>query len=112
MDSNQISHNVVDLRTNGLICDNENCDWKDTSITFEEFNNWVKAPCPKCGQEVLSVQDFKNTVIAHTVVHIFNSMTVDQLESFGITGNTVGDRISKQLIFKDGKIQTVHDKEL
>ena len=32
---------LFEFRTNGLMCDNEKCDWKDTTIPIEHFSNWV-----------------------------------------------------------------------
>lgn len=33
----------------GIKCDNPECDFKDMSVNFEDYKNWVNRPCPKCG---------------------------------------------------------------
>lgn len=96
----------IQIRTGGLKCDNKSCDWKDTTIPFEEFPNWVNASCPKCGENVLSVKDFENVVRMNTVVSLFNSMTEDQLKAFGIHSDSETKKPSTlTLDFKDGNIQ-------
>lgn len=97
---------VIQIRTGGLKCDNKSCNWKDTSIPFEEFSNWVNASCPKCGEIVLSVKDFENVVKVNTIVSMFNSMTEEQLQVFGINLDSETKKPSScNIDFKDGNIQ-------
>ena len=47
-----------DIKIMGLKCDNPQCDWRDTTIKFAEYPQWLNAPCPKCGANVLTQEDF------------------------------------------------------
>ena len=42
------------IQVKGLKCDNPSCDWSNMLVSFEEFENWVGKPCPKCGEVVLT----------------------------------------------------------
>lgn len=44
------------LKFNGLKCDH--CDWEDKDIPYAEFEGWVDKPCPKCGENVLTQEDY------------------------------------------------------
>ena len=42
----------------GLKCDNPNCDYVDKSIRSAEYENYIGYPCPKCGQPLLTQEDY------------------------------------------------------
>jgi len=46
------------VKISGLKCDNPNCDYNDPSIKVEDYEKWIDAPCPKCGQSLLTQADY------------------------------------------------------
>lgn len=42
----------------GLKCDNPNCDYKDDSISFSEYEKHVNSKCPKCGMVLLTEKEY------------------------------------------------------
>lgn len=44
------------LKFNGLKCDH--CDWEDKTIPYETWSQWVDKFCPKCGENVLTQEDY------------------------------------------------------
>ena len=46
----------------GLKCDNPKCDYKDMSIHWEDYSKWVGRNCPKCGEILLTPDDYKLVV--------------------------------------------------
>ena len=42
----------------GIKCDNINCDYADPSVTYAEYPQWVNRPCPKCGENLLTQEDY------------------------------------------------------
>lgn len=42
----------------GLKCDAPGCDWSDPSITRAQYPDYRNAPCPKCGANVLTDEDW------------------------------------------------------
>ena len=42
----------------GIKCDNNECDYEDMSVDPADYPNWVNKPCPKCGSNLLTEEDF------------------------------------------------------
>jgi len=49
---------AVTFKSGGLHCDNVECDWADETIQFEDYQSHIDAPCPKCGENILTQADF------------------------------------------------------
>lgn len=49
----------------GIKCDNPNCDYKDISVKWDDIEKtgaeYLNKPCPKCGQSLLTQEDFDST---------------------------------------------------
>lgn len=47
-----------------LICDNPQCDYTtETRFTPQEATDYINKPCPKCGKNLLTFDDFINWVM-------------------------------------------------
>lgn len=66
----------------GLQCDNPACDWKDHTIEHDKFEEWIDKSCPKCGENVLTKEDYENSLKLHAMIDFINSMTPDELNEF------------------------------
>lgn len=42
----------------GIKCDNPNCSWRDENVPFEEYRDWLNRPCPVCGSNLLTQEDY------------------------------------------------------
>lgn len=52
--------NLNELTIDGIKCDNPVCDWSDKSVKSEaEMSLFLNKPCPKCGQNVLTDDDWE-----------------------------------------------------
>lgn len=49
---------VAKFDISGLKCDNPSCDYKDDAIDSEDYAKWIGCPCPKCGENLLTVEDY------------------------------------------------------
>ena len=49
---------VIETRSGGIKCDNSKCDYKDESVGFDDYKNWLNRPCPDCGDNLLTEADF------------------------------------------------------
>lgn len=58
------------LKVTGIKCDNESCDYKDDSVTFDQYPDYLNKPCPKCGANLLTQEDLDT---AKTLIAVFNS---------------------------------------
>lgn len=69
----------IEVITTGLKCDNSTCDWKDTTIPDKETIFWIDAPCPKCGENLLTQQDYDDHVKVLKMVELVNSLDPEEL---------------------------------
>ena len=79
--------NRVEVLGGGLKCDNPNCDWEDDSIKNEDYINYINTPCPKCGENVLTQEDYDNAMKVVYVSEFINSMTEEEMKDLA---NTAG----------------------
>ena len=66
------------LTFTGLKCDNPLCDFKDETIPFKEYPNYLNKNCPKCGEILLTKADYrtcKRLVMLSRPLRVFNSFS-------------------------------------
>lgn len=68
------------LNEGGLKCDAEHCTFEDKTIPFEEYPNWINAPCPECGENLLTQEDYNNAKALKNSINLVNSMSEEQLK--------------------------------
>lgn len=73
--------NNIEYKETGLKCDNPECGWKDETIPFEETEQWVNKPCPQCGQNVLTQEDYEQYALLIAGIKLINSMTLDEVNA-------------------------------
>lgn len=103
----------VEVKAWGLKCDNPKCDWIDNTVTVEAYPQWINKPCPKCGENVLTEEDYRNSEMLLAVAHIMNSMTKEQLKALGsgIDKEKI-EEMKKTPFFKDAKgLDSLNDEE-
>ena len=86
MNSDKKYNNVV-IEQQGIKCDN--CDWNDMEIPSSDYPNWVNKPCPKCGANLLTEEDFKRGLLLNSLVDVINSFSPEELESFDIDSEKI-----------------------
>ena len=50
---------ALSVNIKGIKCDNPDCDYKDMEVPFSDYTNWLNKPCPKCGKNLLTEQDYQ-----------------------------------------------------
>jgi hypothetical protein len=49
-----------------VVCDNPNCNYnvvnESGKVDLKELNTYLNKPCPKCGENLLTEEDYKNLV--------------------------------------------------
>lgn len=65
---------AVKMHIGGIKCDNPNCDFVDMSVKFEDYDKWLNKPCPKCGQNLLTKEDYENTKFIIDTVNLMNTI--------------------------------------
>lgn len=65
---------ALEINIGGLQCDNSDCDFKDMSIKVEEYEQWLNKPCPKCGENLLTEDDYRNAQFLLEMVKVANKI--------------------------------------
>ena len=47
----------------GIKCDNVNCDFNDKNVVANNYHDWLNKPCPKCGHNLLTEEDYKTVQV-------------------------------------------------
>ena len=49
----------MEFSISGIQCDNKKCDYDDKEVARETYSEYVNKPCPKCGENLLTQEDFE-----------------------------------------------------
>jgi hypothetical protein len=88
----------VELKINGLMCDNESCGYRDDTIKREDYENCINKPCPDCGESLLTFNDYMNVLVLENVVNEVNQMESSEIGEKEI--KTVEVNLHKTITFK------------
>lgn len=66
----------------GIQCDNSDCDYT-ISVNVEDYKDWVNKPCPKCGENLLTQEDFDMNLKVFKTIEFINSLNQEQLNNIG-----------------------------
>ena len=64
----------IEYQERGLKCDNVECDFRDETIKSIDYENWVNKPCPKCSDNLLTLQDFYNVILLESIIREVNEI--------------------------------------
>lgn len=59
-----------------LKCDNPNCDYVNSNIPFEQYEQFIDYPCPKCGYPLLTFEKYKLFCSMENIVNSINESRV------------------------------------
>jgi len=91
----------------GLKCDNPFCDWEDMSIEYKDYELYVNAACPKCGENLLTEECFENVKKQVKTGEEINKMLLDTAQELGLDPETILKGNTASVFFdvdKDGNI--------
>lgn len=74
MESNKLSVGRTD---HFIVCDNPACSFHQ-EIEYDEIESWVDKPCPECGINLLTREDYDGTKAAQKLIKTFTEMTEEQ----------------------------------
>ena len=66
-----------------LNCDNDRCDFTIADIPDADAEGWVDRPCPKCGENLLTREDFDRWSTVQKAAELINTLTPEQLKLLG-----------------------------
>ncbi|WP_040194775.1 hypothetical protein [Clostridium culturomicium] len=65
---------AVEINICGIKCDNPKCDFNDMSVKLEDYKEWLNKPCPKCGENLFTEEDFANTMMMISFIDSMNKI--------------------------------------
>jgi hypothetical protein len=71
---------MIQHTSSGLVCDNPACDYENKEVQVEQLLEWVNVPCPKCGDNLLTEDDYDRTMKLFAVIDVLNDLTEEELE--------------------------------
>jgi len=75
--------NIEVVRSGGIKCDNEKCDWKDETVTREQMSDWIGKPCPKCGENLLTKEDYERFEGLMLAIDFINTLSESEMKELG-----------------------------
>lgn len=90
----------IEHRSGGLQCDNPVCDWTDPTVKVEDYEKWLNAPCPKCGENVLTEEDYNTTKNLLSMVDMINDLPDELYKEFLKIGETLSGSSNEDLLKK------------
>lgn len=64
----------VEIQGGGIKCDNPNCDYIKEDVNISEYELWLNKPCPKCGENLLTKEDYDKVQLMLMIVEMANNM--------------------------------------
>lgn len=81
----------------GLKCDNPSCDYEDMTVPLSDYSKSIGKACPKCGENLLTQQDYDETMNLVQAVEIINLYSPEDLDK--IAQNLSSEEIDNALDF-------------
>ena len=100
----------LEIKENGLKCDS--CDWKDTTILFADYENWINKPCPMCGANVLTQEDYNNMKLLVETMDFINELTEEEINAIASLSNIETLKESDWFKFVEGKDNVDYEKAM
>ncbi len=88
-----MEHKNIETTHSGIKCDNPNCSYTDETATFETYRNYLDKPCPNCGENLLTEDDFNRAEAIRLTVDLINSVPKEFLEE--LSGEITPERIEE-----------------
>jgi len=62
----------MEIKISGIKCDH--CDYRDDSVQFSDYPKWLNKPCPKCGENLLTQEEYDKCLKYYKTVDILNKV--------------------------------------
>lgn len=64
----------MELEISGIKCDTKHCNYRDDSVKFEDYPNWIDNPCPVCGGNLLTQKDYDRCIKMKKTIKIIHAL--------------------------------------
>lgn len=73
-------YNNMEVNVYGLQCDNPSCDYEDMSVPFSDYEKSIGKACPKCGENLLTQEDYDKVIQMIDAAEIMNMFSPEELQ--------------------------------
>jgi hypothetical protein len=100
-------------RITGIKCDNPKCDFVDKSVTSDDYELWLNKPCPKCGENLLTEDDFMLAKAFQLTAEKLQNISEDELRRMNneFLKNMTNDDVNNILDFINENDLKIEKKE-
>lgn len=63
---------AININVGEIKCDNPDCDFRDETAKFENYEAWLNKPCPQCGANLLTEADLKTVQTIVSITTLIN----------------------------------------
>ena len=99
----------MEMDVHGLKCDNPKCDWEDMTIPYEDYEKNVNAPCPECGENILTEKDYNEILQMKNAVEMVKNMSEEDINN--MLQNLTPDQMDQALDFMNDTFVKKSDNE-
>jgi len=104
MEEKKNYNNIEIVKEGGLQCDNTTCDYTEDTL-FKDYEACIGKPCPKCGENLLTEDDYHRAVVLRETINFVNSMSPENLDSINnlLTEEERSELLKNMDFFKDAE---------
>jgi hypothetical protein len=76
----EVEKNMASVQGGGIGCDNPTCNYVDRNVKTDDFKNWIDKPCPECGENLLTQEDFDRSENLLDMIEKVNNMSQEDIQ--------------------------------
>lgn len=90
---------VEKIGNSGIMCDNPGCSYLDKTVSDDNLKEWINIPCPLCGENLLTQEDYDNSQFLLGLVDTINGMSEEEMDTMI---KELGSKGIKPLVLPEG----------
>ncbi len=103
----------AEVKYTGIKCDNQACGWKDETVTIEDTATYLNKPCPNCGENLLTQEDYNRFFGVKAAIEFLNTLSPEQMKALeeltGMRDTHVMNQLEKLCINVDDMVEASID---
>lgn len=109
-----MENNIEGLEAGGIKCDNPECDYRDDTVKMEDWESYVNKPCPECGENLFTEEDYNKTKNFLNILEGVMSMSEEELNGMMemMGGNPLADLIDENSTQQTKLSYDAHNDEI
>lgn len=92
MEDLKMNKDFIKAKVSGIKCDNPKCNYRDNTVAYEQYPEYINRPCPLCGENLLTEECYNKV---KTMVDMAEKMNTSLHK---ITPNFLKKRILKKQV--------------